>query len=106
MIYQTDDGQPQIDVWLENDMACLNVAQMSSLFNKEESNIRRHVLNAFREGELELDENNVHFLHVNGVKKPIPFYSLDVIICVGYRVKSIVGTRFRQWSMPILNPSN
>ena len=54
---------------------------------KEESNVRRHVLNAFKEGELERDDNNVHFLHVNGVKKPVPFYSLDVIISVkGYAV--------------------
>ncbi len=72
VIYQTDDGQTRIDVRLENDMVWLNVAQMSSLFSKEESNIRRHVLNAFREGELQRDENNVHFLHVNGVKKPVP----------------------------------
>ena len=70
--------------------------------DKEESNIRRHVLNAFREGELERDENNVHFLHVNGVKKPVPFYSLDVIISVGYRVKSKRGTAFRIWARKIL----
>ena len=67
VIYQTEDGQTQIDVRLENDMVWLNVAQMSELFDKEGSNIRRHVLNAFREGELEREENNVHFLHVNGV---------------------------------------
>ena len=49
---------------------------MASLFNKEDSNIRRHVLNAFKEGELERDNNNVHFLHVNGVKKPVPYNTL------------------------------
>jgi hypothetical protein len=54
---------------------------MATLFEREESNIRRHVINVFREGELE-KENNVHFLHVNGVKKPVPFYNLDVIISV------------------------
>ena len=86
VIYQTEDGQIQIDVRLENETVWLNVAQMASLFMKEESNVRRHVLNAFKEGELERDDNNVHFLHVNGVKKPVPFYSLDVIISVGYRV--------------------
>ena len=88
VIYLTEDGQTQIDVRLENETVWLNVAQMSSLFMKEESNVRRHVLNAFKEGELERDDNNVHFLHVNGVKKPVPFYSLDVIISVGYRVHS------------------
>ena len=77
VIYQTEDGQTQIDVRLENETVWLNVSQMSSLFDKEESNVRRHILNAFREGELEKDENNVHFLHVNGVKKPVPFYSLQ-----------------------------
>ena len=75
-IYQTEDGQTQIDVRLENETVWLNVAQMASLFMKEESNVRWHVLNAFKEGELERSDNNVHFLHVNGVKKPVPFYSL------------------------------
>ena len=96
VIYQTEDGQTQIDVRLENETVWLNVAQMASLFMKEESNVRRHVLNAFKEGELERDDNNVHFLHVNGVKKPVPFYSLDVIISVGYRryaMEAINGLR-------------
>ena len=102
VIYQTEDGQTQIDVRLENETVWLNVTQMAALFNKEESNVRRHILNAFREGELERDENNVHFLHVYGVKKPVPFYSLDVIISVGYRVKSKRGTAFRIWARKIL----
>jgi prophage maintenance system killer protein len=102
VIYQTEDGQTQIDVRLENETVWLNVSQMASLFNKEESNIRRHVLNAFNEGELERDNNNVHFLHVNGVKKPVPYYNLDVIISVGYRVKSKRGTAFRIWARKII----
>ena len=102
VIYQTEDGQTQIDVRLENETVWLNVAQMTSLFMKEESNVRRHVLNAFKEGELERDNNNVHFLHVNGVKKPVPFYSLDVIISVGYRVHSKRGTAFRIWARKII----
>ena len=102
ILYQTEDGQTQIDVRLENDTVWLSVEQMSALFDREESNVRRHVLNAFREGELARDENNVHFLHVNGVKKPVPFYSLDVIISVGYRVKSKRGTSFRIWARNIL----
>ena len=102
VIYQTEDGQTQIDVRLENETVWLNVAQMASLLMKEESNVRRHVLNAFKEGELERDDNNVHFLHVNGVKKPVPFYSLDVIISVGYRVHSKRGTAFRIWARKII----
>ena len=101
-IYQTEDGQTQIDVRLENETVWLNVSQMASLFNKEDSNIRRHVLNAFKEGELERDNNNVHYLHVNGVKKPVPYYSLDVIISVGYRVHSKRGTAFRIWARKII----
>ena len=79
VIFQTEDGQTQIDVRLENDTVWLNTNQMSILFDREESNIRRHIINVFKEGEL-VKENNVHFLHVNGVKKPVPFYTLDVII--------------------------
>ena len=101
VIYQSEDGQTQIDVRLENETVWLSVDQMALLFDREGSNIRRHVINVFKEGELER-ENNVHFLHVNGVKKPVPFYNLDVIISVGYRVKSKRGTAFRIWANRIL----
>ena len=101
IIYQTDDNQTQIDVRLENETVWLTTHQMAMLFDREESNIRRHVINVFKEGELE-KENNVHFLHVNGVKKPVPFYNLDVIISVGYRVKSQRGVQFRQWANRVL----
>lgn len=74
---------------------------MAILFDREESNIRRHIINVFKDGELERG-NNVHFLHVNGVKKPVPFYDLDVIISVGYRVKSKHGTAFRIWARKVL----
>ena len=101
IIYQTADGQTAIDVRLENETVWLNTNQMALLFDREESNIRRHVTNVFKEGELER-ENNVHFLHVNGVKKPVPYYTLDVIISVGYRVKSQRGTQFRIWARNVL----
>ena len=101
VIYQTEDGQTQIDVRVENETVWLNTNQMSWLFEREESNIRRHIINVFKEGELPR-ENNVHFLHVNGVKKPVPFYNLDVIISVGYRVKSQRGVQFRQWANRVL----
>ena len=101
IIYQTADGQTAIDVRLENETVWLNTSQMALLFDREESNIRRHVTNVFKEGELER-ENNVHFLHVNGVKKPVPYYTLDVIISVGYRVKSQRGTQFRIWARNVL----
>ena len=101
IIYQTADGQTAIDVRLENETVWLNTSQMALLFDREESNIRRHVTNVFKEGELER-ENNVHFLHVNGVKNPVPYYTLDVIISVGYRVKSQRGTAFRIWARNVL----
>ena len=101
IIYQTEDGQTQVDVRMENETVWLTTSQMAMLFDREESNIRRHVINVFKEGELE-KENNVHFLHVNGVKKPVPFYNLDVIISVGYRVKSQRGVQFRRWANRIL----
>ena len=101
VIYQTEDGQTQIDVRLENETEWLNTNQMALLFEREDSNIRRHIINVFKDGELEKD-NNVHFLHVNGIKKPVPFYNLDVIISVGYRVKSKRGTAFRIWARKVL----
>lgn len=101
VIYQTEDGQTQIDVRMENETVWLSANQMAMLFDREESNIRRHVINVFREGELNR-ENNVQNLHVNGVKKPVLFYTLDVIISVGYRVKSQRGVQFRQWANRVL----
>ena len=101
IIYQSEDGKTQLDVKLEEDTVWLNTKQMAELFDKEESNIRRHINNVFNEAELPR-ENNVHFLHVNGVKKPVPYYTLDVIISVGYRVHSQRGVRFRQWANSIL----
>lgn len=90
-----------LEVRLEQETVWLSVNQMSLLFDREESNIRRHIINIFEEGELKKNIN-VQILHVNGVKKPIPYYSLDVIISVGYRVKSLRGTMFRQWANRIL----
>ena len=101
ILYQTEDGQTLVDVRMENDTVWLTTNQMAMLFEREESNIRRHVINVFKDGELERD-SNVHFLHVNGVKKPVPFYNLDVIISVGYRVKSQRGVQFRRWANKIL----
>ncbi len=101
VLYTAPDGTTQLDVKLENETVWLSVNQMSMLFDKEASNIRRHVLNVFKEGEL-VRESNVHFLHVPFSDKPVPFYSLDVIISVGYRVKSQRGVQFRIWANKVL----
>ena len=101
VVYRSEDNAVQLDVQLSGETVWLTTAQMAFLFGKEESTIRRHIINVFTEGEL-VRENNVRFLHVNGVKKPVPFYNLDVIISVGYRVKSKRGTQFRQWANRVL----
>ena len=91
----------KLEVRLENETVWLSVTQMSLLFDREESNIRRHIINIFKEEELE-KISNVQNLHVPFSDKPVPFYSLDVIISVGYRVKSLKGTQFRRWANSIL----
>lgn len=101
VIYQTADGQTSIDVKLENDTVWLSANQMAILFDRDEKTIRKHINNVFSEGELE-KENNTHFLRVDGVKQPVAFYSLDVIISMGYRVKSQRGTQFRIWANKVL----
>lgn len=74
---------------------------MTELFQRDRSVITRHINNIFQEGELE-EKSNVHFLHITNSDKPVKLYSLDVIISVGYRVKSIRGTQFRQWANKVL----
>ena len=101
VIYQTDNGQTAIDVRLENDTVWLTQSQMAELFNKDRTVITRHINNVFKEGELE-EKSNVHFLHIAFSDKPVKFYSLDVIISVGYRVKSQRGVQFRQWANRVL----
>lgn len=101
VIYQTKDGQTSIEVKLENETVWLSANQMATLFDRDEKTIRKHINNVFSEGELE-KENNTHFLRVDGVKQPVAFYSLDIIISVGYRVKSQRGTQFRIWSNKVL----
>ena len=101
VIYQTVDGQTSIEVKLENETVWLSANQMAALFDRDEKTIRKHINNVFSEGELE-KENNTHFLRVDGVKQSVAFYSLDVIISVGYRVKSQRGTQFRIWANRVL----
>ena len=101
VIYRTADGQTAIDVKLEHETVWLSVNQMATLFDRDEKTIRKHVNNVFSENELE-KEINTHFLRVDGVKQPVAFYSLDVIISVGYRVKSQRGTQFRIWANRVL----
>ena len=101
IIYTTEDGLAKVDVVYEDEMVWLSVKQMANLFQRDRSVIAKHIKNIFNEGEL-LEESNVQNLHIANSDKPVAFYSLDVIISVGYRVKSQRGVQFRIWASNIL----
>ena len=104
IIYQTDDGTTKIDVRMEDETVWLTQAQMSELFQTTKQNISLHIGNAFKEGEIE--ENSVvkEYLTTaaDGKNYKTKFYNLDVVISVGYRVKSVRGTQFRRWALAVL----
>lgn len=104
IFYQNQEGDIQIEVQLENETVWLTQAQMAELFNKARTTITEHIRNVFKEGEL--DENSVcrKFRHTadDGKTYETNYYNLDVIISVGYRVKSKQGTQFRIWANNIL----
>jgi len=100
VLYQPDSTL-SLDVRVENETVWLTQAQMSELFMRDRTVITRHITNIFKEKELE-EKSNVHFLHFANSDKPVKIYSLDVIISVGYRVKSVRGTQFRQWANKVL----
>ncbi len=95
-IYQSPDGII-FNVQLSNETFWLSQEQLTVLFEKDQSVISRHLINVFKEGEL-VKESNMQKMHIPNSDKPVTFYNLDVIISVGYRVKSIRGTQFRQWA--------
>ena len=96
-----ENQEVKLDVNIKDDTVWLNTKQLARLFSKEESNIRRHIINIFNDGELER-ESNVQKMHVPNSDKLVPFYNLDVIISVGYRVKSKNGIIFRRWANKVL----
>ena len=97
VIYKSEDGVIRLDVLFSNETVWLTQAQMSHLFQRDTSVISRHISNVFQEKELE-EESNLHFLQIANSDKPVKYYSLDVVISVGYRVKSPQGTQFRIWA--------
>ena len=101
LIYQSPEGNIKIDVRLEDETVWLTQAQMVTLFGREQSVISKHIRNVFKEQELNI-ESNMQILHITNIDRPISFYSLDVIISVGYRVKSVQGTLFRIWANRVL----
>ncbi|MBC5646660.1 virulence RhuM family protein [Parabacteroides sp. BX2] len=100
IVYQSDTTL-QLKVRMEDETVWLTQAQMVELFQRDVSVISRHINNIFKEGELE-KKSNLHFLQIANSDKPLTLYSLDVIISVGYRVKSQRGTQFRIWANKVL----
>ena len=100
VVYQPNETI-RLDVRLENETVWLTQEQMCQLFQRDRSVITKHVRNVFSEGECD-EMNNVQILHINQRGRPLALYSLDVIISVGYRVKSLIGTQFRRWATQIL----
>lgn len=98
VIYKTETGETKIDVRFDNETVWLNLEQMSQLFDKAKSTINEHVLNIYKEKELSADLTMRKIGISDFLEKPTHYYNLDVIIAVGYRVKSTQGTRFRQWA--------
>lgn len=109
-IYRSQDGSVQLNVKLENETVWLTQSQMAELFGKDRTTINRHISNIFKEGELDeflVCAKNAHTKNYGRRSgftqiKEITLYNLDVIISVGYRVKSVQGTRFRQWANSVL----
>ena len=98
IIYQTEDGNTKIETRLENETVWLTIEQMSELFQKSRSTINEHILNVYEEKELDKEQSIRKIGNSDFSTKPTNYYNLDVIISVGYRVKSHQGTKFRQWA--------
>ncbi len=96
-IYKSKDNRIEINVMFDTDTVWLSQEQLVLLFDRDQSVISRHINNVFNEGELEKN-SNMQKMHIANSDKPVAFYNLDVIISVGYRVKSQRGTQFRQWA--------
>ena len=107
IIYQTEDGLTKINVNLQNETVWLSLDQMAGLFQRDKSTISRHIKNIFIEGELVRESTVANFATVQNegdrqVERNIEYYNLDIIISVGYRVKSFRGTQFRIWANSVL----
>ncbi|MDE5781573.1 MAG: virulence RhuM family protein [Lachnospiraceae bacterium] len=104
LIYATEDGTVKLEVMMESETVWLNLKQLCELFQRDKSVISRHIRNIFSEGELERDSVVAFFATTaeDGKTYQVAYYNLDVIISVGYRVKSLRGTQFRKWALKIL----
>lgn len=101
VVFESQDGEAKLEVTTDYDTVWLSKQQMAQLFDRDRSVISRHINNIFKEEELN-EKSNVQKMHVSYSDRPVDFYSLDVIISVGYRVKSKRGIEFRQWATKVL----
>ena len=101
VLFETEDKKISLNVPVEEETVWLTQAQIVELFQRDVSVISRHIRNVFKEGEVE-EKSNLHFLQIANSDKPVALYSLDVIISVGYRVKSNRGVEFRRWANSVL----
>lgn len=101
VLFESVDGEVSLPVNLEQETVWLSTEQMCDLFGRTQPVITRHINNVFQEKEL-IKQGNMHYLHITGKPRPVAFYSLDVIISVGYRVKSQRGVEFRRWATDVL----
>ena len=101
ILFETKDKEIKLSVSVKEDTVWLTQSQMTELFSVDRTVITRHINNIFKEGELER-KSNVQKMHIANADRPVQFYNLDVIISVGYRVKSQRGIEFRQWANRIL----
>lgn len=100
-LFQTPDGQVRLEVALEQDTVWLSQAQMVVLFGRDVSVISRHIRNALSEGEID-EKSNLQKMQIANSDRPVVFYDLDVVISVGYRIKSERGVQFRRWATNVL----
>jgi len=103
LLYQTEEGQVKLEVRLQNETVWLTQPLMAELFQTTQQNISQHIRNIFEEGELTQEATHKKFLSVRqegkrDVRRSLDFYNLDMIISVGYRIKSLIATRFRIWA--------
>ena len=101
IIYQTSQKQVELKVRFKDESVWLTQAQIAQLYGKERSVITKHINKIFKDQEVK-KKSNVHFLHIANSDKPVAFYSLDIILAVGYRTNSANAVKFRKWSTEIL----
>jgi hypothetical protein len=102
LLRNTPDGKIKIETHFENETVWLNIDQIAELFQKSRSTINKHILNIYKEEKLEIESSMRKIGNYNFSTKPTNFYNLDVIISVGYRVKSHQGVHFRKWATALL----